>query len=125
MGTLSGFAYLPPKSTYEAAELALRADLVRGLVTRIGMLCASEEDADGGADDAWDGLATVSLPARAETAWVGPITVSDYRFPDDEEGADGSARLKELLGIEVRMKQLRFVKFYRRQAQDIGCTFSK
>ena len=99
-GTLNGCAYLPPKSTYESAELALRADLVRGLVARVSLLCEANEDADGGADDSWAGLETTSLPARAETAWVGPITVSDYRFPDDEEGADGAARLKELLGID-------------------------
>ena len=86
---------------YASAELALRADMVRGLVTRLSVLCESLEDEDGGADDSWDGLATTSLPARAETGWAGQIKVSDYRFPDDEEGADSAARLKELLGIEA------------------------
>lgn len=71
------------------------------MVARVSLLCEANEDADGGADDSWAGLETTSLPARAETAWVGPITVSDYRFPDDEEGADGAARLKELLGIDA------------------------
>eukprot|EP00729_Bicosta_minor_P000295 gene295-34888_t len=70
-------------------------------VTRLSVLCESLEDEDGGADDSWDGLATTSLPARAETGWAGQIKVSDYRFPDDEEGADSAARLKELLGIEA------------------------
>jgi hypothetical protein len=118
-GSLVGTGFIPPKASYADAELALRADLVRGLIARVELLCddiADEEEEAGGeaggsassvADPMWSaGLKPTTLPLRAEIGMPGasPITFSDYAFPDDEaineegEGGDSASRMNELLG---------------------------
>eukprot|EP00038_Savillea_parva_P025578 m.48426 g.48426 ORF g.48426 m.48426 type:complete len:452 (-) comp6992_c0_seq2:89-1444(-) len=115
-GQMTALAVVPPKSTVEHGERALKADVVRSLQARCLSVCRGwdEDRADDAAGDAVPGAAAVSkpvervvtrLPLRVTAPLFGPILLSDYIAEGDNEEypgfVDSIERFSEVFGLAI------------------------
>ena len=120
-GQMTALAVVPPKSTVEHGERALKADVVRSLQARCLSVCRGwdEDRADDAAGDAVPGAAAVKkpvervvtrLPLRVTAPLFGPILLSDYIAEGDNEEypgfVDSIERFSEVFGTCILLSMV-------------------